>query len=213
MTTSTPPLAEAAVVAPLPTTLTAASTAKKVATSRWASLVAIVIAILWTTPTVGLLITSFRPQLDIQRSGWWTVFTDPELTFDNYRQVLGGGSTDLSQFFVNSLVITIPSVLLPLLLASLAAYAFAWMKFRGRDTLFVAVIAMQIVPLQIALIPLLTLYVNTLRLSGTYWSVWISHTIFALPLAIFLLHNFMREIPGELMEAARVDGAGHARIF
>ena len=111
------------------------------------------------------------------------------------------------------MVITIPAVLLPLLLASLAAYAFAWMDFPGRNTLFVAVFALQIVPLQVALIPLLDIYVNTLHLANTYWSVWLSHTIFALPLAIFLIHNFMKEIPKELLEAARVDGAGHVRVF
>lgn len=190
----------------------AASVAKHRLTTPWASLAAIVIATLWTLPTLGLLITSLRPQLDIQRSGWWNVFRHPNFTLDNYRQVLGG-TTSLSQYFVNSLVITIPAVLLPILLASLAAYAFAWMKFPGRDTLFVAVFALQIVPLQVALIPLLKLYVNQLHLSGTYWTVWLSHTIFALPLAIFLLHNFMKQVPTELVEAARVDGAGHARIL
>ena len=213
MTTSTSPLAEPAVVAVAPAKVTSARVAKRAATSKWASAVAIIVALIWTTPTFGLLVTSFRPQLDIQRTGWWTVFTSPKFTTSNYRQVLSGGEVSLGQYFVNSLVITIPAVLLPLLLASLAAYAFAWMRFPGRDTLFVGVIAMQVVPLQIALIPLLTLYVNTLHLAGTYWSVWLSHTIFALPLAIFLLHNFMREIPGELIEAARVDGAGHSRIF
>ena len=104
-------------------------------------------------------------------------------------------------------------MILPLFLASLAAYAFAWMPFPGRDALFVAVFALQIVPLQVALIPLLDIYVNTLGIGASYWSVWLSHTIFALPLAIFLIHNFMRELPSELMEAARVDGAGHVTIF
>lgn len=189
-----------------------ASVARQRLTSPWASLVAVIIATLWTLPTIGLLITSFRPQAAIQRSGWWNTFRTPELTLDNYREVLGG-STDLTQYLVNSLVITIPAVVLPILLASLAAYAFAWMRFRGRDVLFVAVFALQVVPVQVTLIPLLSLYVHQLNLNGTFWSVWISHTIFALPLAIFLLHNFMRQIPIELIEAARMDGAGHDRIF
>jgi alpha-glucoside transport system permease protein len=183
--------------------------------SRWASLVAVLIAVLWTTPTLGLLVTSFRSQRDINRSGWWTALTDPGgFTLENYRQALEpGSSASLSQYFINTIVITVPAVLLPLFLASLAAYAFAWMPFPGRNALFVAVFALQIVPLQIALIPLLDIYVNKLGFGASYWSVWLSHTIFALPLATFLIHNFMRELPAELMEAARVDGAGHVTIF
>jgi alpha-glucoside transport system permease protein len=178
-------------------------------------LAAIVIAVLWTVPTIGLLVTSFRKQRDINTSGWWTSFSDPSAyTLENYRQALApGSSASLSQYFINTIVITIPAVLLPLFLASLAAYAFAWMPFPGRDALFVAVFALQIVPLQVALIPLLDIYVSKLGIGASYWSVWLSHTIFALPLATFLIHNFMRELPGELMEAARVDGAGHVTIF
>ena len=183
--------------------------------SPWASLAAIVIAVLWTIPTIGLLVTSFRDQRAINRSGWWTAFGDPgAFTLENYRQALApGSSAGLGQYFINTIVITIPAVALPLFLASLAAYAFAWMPFPGRDALFVAVFALQIVPLQVALIPLLDIYVNRLGFGASYWSVWLSHTIFALPLAIFLIHNFMRELPAELMEAARVDGAGHVTIF
>ncbi|WP_235499073.1 carbohydrate ABC transporter permease [Knoellia sp. Soil729] len=183
--------------------------------SRWASFVAVLIAVLWTTPTLGLLVTSFRSQRDINKSGWWTAFSDPGgFTLENYRQALApGSSASLSQYFVNTIVITVPAVMLPLFLASLAAYAFAWMPFPGRNALFVAVFALQIVPLQIALIPLLDIYSNKLGFGASYWSVWLSHTIFALPLATFLIHNFMRELPAELMEAARVDGAGHVTIF
>ena len=184
-------------------------------TSKWASLVAVVIAVLWTTPTVGLLVTSFRTQRDINRDGWWNAFANPgAFTLENYRQALEpGSSASFTQYFINTIVITVPAVMLPIFLASLAAYAFAWMPFPGRDALFVAVFALQIVPLQIALIPLLDIYTNKLGFGASYWSVWISHTIFALPLATFLIHNFMRELPGELMEAARVDGAGHVTIF
>ena len=193
----------------------AAGDAARAISSPWASVAAIVIAVLWTVPTIGLLVTSFRKQRDIQTSGWWTSFSDPSAyTLENYRQALAPGtSASLSQYFINTVVITIPAVLLPLFLASLAAYAFAWMPFPGRDALFVAVFALQIVPLQVALIPLLDFYVNKLGIGASYWSVWLSHTIFALPLATFLIHNFMRELPAELMEAARVDGAGHVTIF
>ena len=190
---------------------------KKRLTSPWASFFAIMIAILWTIPTFGLFLSSFRPEIDIRTTGWWTFFSDPEVTLDNYTEVLTGGDTELATYFVNSFVITIPSVIIPLTIASLAAYGFAWMRFPLRDTVFVAVFALQIVPIQVALIPLLQLYVNPPlglpSVAGTFWTVWLSHSIFALPLAIFLLHNFMKEVPRELIEAARVDGAGHVTIF
>jgi alpha-glucoside transport system permease protein len=230
MTTTTPEV-------PLPATIAVtgpskADKAHQKLTNRWASLAAVVIAVLWTVPTAGLLISSFRPQADVQSSGWWTFFTDPNVTFDNYKAVINGTDTDLATYFINSIVITIPSVLIPISIATMAAYAFAWMKFPGRNILFVAVFAMQIVPIQVTMIPLLTWYVNPPHLpswlgggqlwpqlaggdapGGGFYTIWLSHSIFALPLAIYLLHNFMKEIPAELIEAARVDGAGHVRIF
>ena len=197
---------------------TAAAEAHKRLTSPWASLAAIVIAVLCTIPTAGLLISSFRPEADVKSSGWWTVFTDPSFTLDNYDAVLSSeGGINLATYFVNTIVITLPAVIIPITLATLAAYAFAWMQFPGRDWLFVAVFAMQIVPIQVTMIPLLQLYVDPPfglpSVAGTFWTVWLSHSIFALPLAIFLLHNFMKEVPRELIEAARVDGAGHVTIF
>ncbi|MEI2825412.1 MAG: carbohydrate ABC transporter permease [Dermatophilaceae bacterium] len=193
---------------------TAAGNAARAVSSPWASVLAIVIAGLWTLPTFGLFVTSFRSQLDINRTGWWSSLTNPGgYNIENYTEALSGGDVALGQYFINSTVITIPSVLLPLLLASLAAYAFAWMDFPLKNALFVGVFALQIIPLQVALLPLLQFYSGWLGLKSSYWTVWLSHTIFALPLAIFLIHNFMKEIPGELIEAARVDGAGHVRIF
>jgi alpha-glucoside transport system permease protein len=186
--------------------------AKGKLSSPWASATAVVIALLWTIPTLGLLITSFRPRADIRRTGWWTVWQDPSFTFDNYQEVLFGSSTQLSTYFVNSLAITIPAVVIPISLALLAAYAFAWIDFKGKNILFVAVFALQVVPIQVTMIPLLTAY-NKTGLNGTFWVIWLSHSIFALPLAIYLLHNFMKQIPRELIEAARVDGAGHVKIF
>ncbi len=180
--------------------------------SPWASLTAIVLAVLWTTPSVGLLVTSLRPSGEVSSTGWWTALWNPEFTLDNYDQALFGGSTNLISYFVNSLVITLPAVLIPISISLLAAYGFAWIKFKGRDALFVAVFALQVVPLQIALIPLLSTYVKW-GINQTFWTVWLSHTIFALPLAIFLLHNFMKDVPPSLIEAARVDGAGHVKIF
>jgi alpha-glucoside transport system permease protein len=213
LTTTTPVMSP---VPPTERTLTRAErravAARTKLSSPAASVIAIVIAVLWTVPTLGLLITSFRPELDIRRTGWWTIFTDPQLTLDNYNEVLYGGSTNFATLFVNSLVITLPAVVIPITLALLAAYAFAWIRFRGRNVLFVAVFALQVVPIQVTLIPLLSLYVDT-GLNGSFWTIWLSHSIFALPLAVFLLHNFMKEIPASLVEAARMDGAGHVRVF
>jgi alpha-glucoside transport system permease protein len=189
---------------------TASGKAKKKLTSPWASLVAVILAVLWTTPTFGLLVTSFRPVKDIDDNGWWNIVSHPSFTLDNYHQALSSGG--LGTNFINSAIITIPAVLIPISLAALAAYAFAWIDFKGRNLLFVSVFALQIVPIQVTLIPLLSLYVK-LHLNGTFWTIWLSHTMFGLPLAIFLLHNFMKEIPRELIEAARMDGAGHVQIF
>jgi alpha-glucoside transport system permease protein len=223
MTTSTPPAPPALEAGAPPVTASAA--AKQTLTTRLASAVALIIAVLWTIPTFGLLISSFRPEQQVKDNGWWNFFADPSFTLQNYKEVLSGGSSGqgLAVNLINSIVITLPAVLIPISLATLAAYAFAWMNFKGRDTLFVAVFALQIVPIQVTLVPLLQLYVkppfNLMPLAGRdapaggLYELWLSHTIFALPLAVFLLHNFMREIPGELIESARVDGAGHVQIF
>ena len=114
----------------------------------------------------------------------------------------------------NSIVITVPAVVFPLVLALMASYAFAWIPFRGSDFLFVTIFALQVVPLQLALIPLLkALGPNGLGLAGEFPGIWIAHTIFGLPLAVFLLYNFISQIPREVIEAARVDGASHTQLF
>lgn len=202
---------------------------KKKLSSRGATVVALIIAILWTIPTFGLFISSFRPAELIRSTGWWTIFNNPGFTLDNYQDVLLGTSSaspQLGAYFMNSLAIAIPATLFPLVFASMAAYAFAWIRFRGSSVLFVLIFALQIVPLQMALIPLLQIFGVVLR-PGQEWlhdvlpmipeqnylPIWIAHTIFALPLAIFLLHNFISEIPGEVIEAAKVDGASHTQVF
>ncbi|KNC19298.1 sugar ABC transporter permease [Arthrobacter sp. RIT-PI-e] len=192
-------------------------------TSRGATAAAVVIAVIWTIPTFGLFISSFRPEANIKGNGWWNVLTDREFTLENYADVLSPGgsqSPNLLSYFVNSLAIVIPGTVFTLVLGAMAAYMFAWGRFRGKDGLFIFVFALQIVPLQMALIPLLQLFTQVLRFgdfqllpSGTYAQLWVAHTIFGLPLAIFLLHNFIAEIPREVIEAARVDGAGHSTIF
>jgi alpha-glucoside transport system permease protein len=202
---------------------------KKRMTSRGATIAALIIAVLWTIPTFGLFISSFRPAELILTTGWWTIFQNPGFTLDNYREVLfspSQSSPQLGAYFVNSLFIAIPATIFPLVFAAMAAYAFAWMRFRFVNILFIIVFALQIFPLQMALVPLLQIFSTWLK-PGQQWlhdvipiipeqnylPVWIAHTIFALPLAIFLLHNFISEIPEDVIEAARVDGASHGQIF
>lgn len=202
---------------PAPEPVTAVGRVRKRLTSRTASAISLVIALLWTVPTFGLFISSFRPEQEIKTNGWWNFFSRPQLTLDNYQDVLfgtSGTSGRLASYFVNSLVITIPSVLFPLAFCSLAAYALAWTKFKGRDWIYVGIFALQIVPIQMALVPLLRFFnIFALDNEGSFIQIWFAHTAFAIPLGVFLLHNFMSELPGDLIEAARVDGAGHARIF
>ncbi len=189
--------------------------AKTKLTSPWASAIALLIAVLWTVPTFGLLVTSFRDsRRDITSTGWWEALLPANwdrFGIANYQTALGEQNR-LGDYFINSIVVTLPAVLIPLALALLAAYAFAWIDFKGRNILFIAVFSLQIVPIQVTMIPLLTQYVNW-GLNGTYWVLWLSHTMFGLPLAIFLLHNFMKDIPPSLVEAARVDGAGPVTVF
>jgi alpha-glucoside transport system permease protein len=195
--------------------------------SPFASAAAVLIALLWTVPTFGLFISSIRPSSDINNSGWWTFFTNPSFTLENYNTVLFAGSSvtpPLSLYFLNSFAITIPATVFPVVIAVFAAYALAWFDFKGRDFLFYTIFAMQVIPLQLALIPLLQLFANgvvigdatiipPLGITGTYIPIWLAHTMFAMPIAIFLLHNFLSQIPRELMEAARVDGADAFKTF
>jgi alpha-glucoside transport system permease protein len=176
------------------------------------------IALLWTIPTLGLFISSFRPEDDIKSTGWWVWFTEPtNVTTENYTTVLSDkvGGLPFSDFFWNTVRIAIPGAVIPITIAAFAAYAFSWMHFKFRDTLFVFVVALMVVPLQMCLIPLLRFFSSTFfpdQLSGTP-SIWIAHAIFGMPLAIFLLKNFIGSLPGEVIEAARVDGASHMSIF
>lgn len=201
--------------------------ARRSLSSPWATAVVIVITILWTIPTFGLLVTSLRPSGPAVNSGWWTVVTDPELTLENYVEVLGGGdviSGGILPYFFNSFAIALPAAIFPLVIATMCAYALAWIPFRGATILFFAIFALQIVPLQMALLPLLQMFnlgwsigpvtvVPDLNLGGTYIPLWVAHTMFALPLAVFLLHNFMAQLPRDVIEAALVDGASHFTIF
>jgi alpha-glucoside transport system permease protein len=190
----------------------------------------IILAAVWTTPTLGLLISSFRPGDDVVSSGWWTVFRNPgqaDLSLDNYRIVLGAAGEDprlqekieqgqesinLITAVLNSMTVTIPATVIPILIAAFAAYGFAWIKFPGRMAMFIGVVAMLVVPLQIALIPILRDYI-TLDLSGTFLGIWLAHTGFGLPLAVYLLYNYISTLPRDILESAFMDGASHFTIF
>jgi alpha-glucoside transport system permease protein len=201
--------------------------------SPLASAIVVIITILWTIPIVGLFITSIRPPADVATSGWWTWFKHPAFTIQNYQTVMSGGgagtSGGLTPYFVNSFIITIPGALFPLAIACMAAYCLAWVPFRGATVIFFTIFALQIVPLQMSLVPLLQMFsghwtvfgihIPTPSVAGPdkpgdgFIPVWTAHTMFALPLAVFLLHNFIAALPRDLIEAARVDGASHFLIF
>ena len=174
----------------------------------------LIICFLWTLPTAGLLVTSFRnPQL-ITKTGWWegllNLFQQDQWTLNNYANVLSGDN--MGTAFLNSLIVTIPSTVIPITIAAFAAYAFAWIPFRGRGPLFIVVVALLVVPLQMALIPILKIYSGA-SLYGTFLGIWLAHTAFGLPLAIFLLYNFMSQLPRDLFESAAIDGASAFQTF
>ncbi len=172
-----------------------------------------VVALLWTIPTLGLLINSFREARSIRADGWWgilgSVFDSATWSLENYRVVLEEG---FGNAFVNTVAVTIPSVVIPITIAAFAAYAFSWMKFPGRNILFVTVVGLMVVPLQMALIPILRIYVDV-NVNGTFPAAWLAHAGFGLPLAVYLLRNYMGSLPASLMESANIDGADHFTIF
>ncbi len=186
----------------------------------------LVIVVIWLVPTLGVLITSFRPEAQVDTSGWWTIVARPfetaQWTFENYRAALQ--SAGFGNAFMNSLAVAIPATVIPIAIAAFAAYAFSWMEFRGRYVMFVAVVGLLVVPLQMALIPILRLYTSgatlggvrlfpDLDLAGTFLGVWVAHTAFGLPLAIYLLRNYIGSLPSEVIESAKIDGADHFTIF
>ncbi len=191
------------------------------------------VVVIWTVPTLGLFVSSFRKVADINDSGWWTAWNDfDNFTLQNYRDIFRDSAAQPSmwEFALNSMAIVIPATIIPIAVAAFAAYGFAWMEFRGRNWLFIALVSMIALPNQMAFVPLLQLFNNGARFTipGLDWTfvlfpdlgiantaaaVWLTHTAFGLPLAVLLLHNFISQLPRSIFEAARIDGASHFTIF
>ncbi len=192
------------------------------------NLILLALVILWAIPIVGLFVSSLRSQDDVLSTGWWTLLKGQgKITLDNYKQVLGGSEytfvdssgavvrasgDNLSRAFMNSFTVTIPAVIIPILIAAAAAYGFAWMVFPGRKVFFTTVVALLVVPLQIALIPILRDY-QKIGLTGSYLGIWLAHTGFGLPLGIYLLYNYISTIPRDIFESAFLDGARPMVVF
>jgi alpha-glucoside transport system permease protein len=181
----------------------------------WFTYVALgVVVLLWILPTIGVLLTSFRTRDDAAEGGWWELFLKPsgfgDLTFDNYQRAVQG--TNLGEGFVNSLAITLPATFIPILVAAFAAYAFTFMKFWGRDILFVIVVAMLVVPNFVSFVPVLRLF-RDLGMGGTFPAVWLFHVGFGMSLAIFMIRNYMATLPLTVIESAKIDGASHFQTF
>jgi alpha-glucoside transport system permease protein len=179
----------------------------------WVRVVIVLICLLWIIPTLGLAVTSFRTQDAANNSGWWTSLTPQHITqftLQNYSDIFT--KADMGTAFINSLVITLPATIIPILIAAFAAYAFTFMSFPGRDWLLILVVALLVVPVQVALVPLLKIYGN-LGIAGTFLAIWLAHIGFGMSLAIYLIRNFMATLPKEVIESAKIDGASHFQTF
>jgi alpha-glucoside transport system permease protein len=176
--------------------------------------VLIALALVWMIPTVGLLVTSFRPPADVVDSGWWTALAHPfnftQYTLENYQSVIT--EQGMGRAFLNSLIITVPATVLPILIAAFAAFAFAWMDFRGRNLLFMIVVGLMVVPLQMTFIPILSIFAR-IRIAGTFPAVWLAHAGYGMPLMVYLLHGFIAGLPRDLFDSAAIDGASTMKTF
>jgi alpha-glucoside transport system permease protein len=171
----------------------------------------ILVCVLWLIPTIGLLITSFRTQDAANNSGWWTVIAHPfrDWTLSNYSDVWTSGG---SNAVLNSIAVSLPATIIPVMIAAFAAYAFTFMQFPFRDTLFIIVVGLLVVPMQVAFVPMLKIY-GQLGLTGTFPAVWLAHIGFGMPLAVYILRNYMSTLPRGIIESAKIDGASHFQTF
>jgi alpha-glucoside transport system permease protein len=182
----------------------------------WFSIITmVVLCLLWSIPTIGLLITSLRSRDDVLESGWWTAVFNPfgtSWTLDNYDRVFTG--TQMGDGFINSIVVAVPATIIPILLAAFAAYAFTFMEFRGKDFIFILIVAVLVVPIQVAFGPMLDLLgPRGLGINGQYIAVWLLHTGFGMPLAVYTIRNYMATLPKTVIESAKIDGATHFQTF
>ncbi len=179
--------------------------------TSFATVVLAVIGLLWLVPTFGLFIDSLRSQTNDSATGWWEALVHPgQFTGENYVSIFH--NSGILQSLWNTVLITVPATVLVVVLGSMAAYALAWVDFKGRDAIFILMVALIIVPVQVAIIPDAKLY-GSLGIYGSVLGVVLFHVAFGLPFAIFLLRNFFSGIPRDLMEAARMDGAGEIFVF
>lgn len=185
--------------------------------SKTSIITMLVLCVLWTVPTLGLLVTSFRTRIDASQSGWWAALNPSEwggFSFQNYSDVLSKTNPKLDTAFINSIVVAIPATVLPIMFAAFAAYAFTFMDFRGKDVLFIAIVAVMVVPIQVAFLPMLKLLgPQHLDIVNQYFAVWLLHTGFGMPLAIYTLRNYMTTLPKTVIESAKIDGASHYQTF
>jgi len=178
-------------------------------------IILLVICLLWVIPTIGTVVTSFRTPDAANSSGWWSFLTDPgsfaRFTLGNYKTMFSS-DRNFGAAFINSVAISLPATIIPILFAAFAAYAFTFMKFRGREFLFVLVVALLVVPNQTAFLPLLKIY-SSVGINGSFAAVWLFHAAFAMPLAIYILRNYMATLPNSVIESAKIDGASHFQTF
>ena len=175
----------------------------------------LLLALLWTLPTLGLLVTSFRSRDDALNSGWWSAIINPfgtSWTFSNYTEVFE--RADMGNAFLNGIVVAVPATIIPIMFAAFAAYAFTFLQFRFKETLFIIIVAVMVVPIHVAFQPLLNLFgPNGLGIAGQYLAVWLLHTGFGMPLCIYVLRNYMSSLPYSVVESARIDGCSNFQIF
>jgi alpha-glucoside transport system permease protein len=202
-----------AVTKPLDTTRSSAGARKR--GGGWSRillhLIIVSLMVLWVVPTLGLLVNSFRPAAEVSQSGWWNALLPPwDFTLDNYSRVIA--ANNLGDSFINSLFITIPATVIPVMVAAFAAYAFAWMNFPYKNAIFVGIVGLLVIPLQSTLIPVLRLLAGA-GIAGEFLAVWLAHTGYGLPFAVYLLRNYMGGLPREVFESAAIDGANPATAF